>query len=115
MAKNTTNPVIFLSYNDKKLPFRVSWMAYKQFVADTGTDFSTISDNPENTEKLIWYGLVAGASWLNQELQIDKKEVEKVFDVNYEVCQDAIVDFFLATIRPMNRLTQQGQQLTEKK
>lgn len=109
MSKISIEPVIFLPYKGKKLPFRVSWMAYKQFVADTGTDFSTISDNPENTEKLVWYGLVAGAKWVNEKIQIEQAEVEMVFDQNYELCQDSIADFFLATLRPLSRMSQQSQ------
>lgn len=109
MSKNSIEPVIFLPYKGKKLPFRVSWMAYKKFVAYTGTDFSTISDNPQNTEKLVFFGLVAGAEWMGENLQIEEKDVEFVFDANYELCQDSIADFFLQTLRPLQRMSQVNQ------
>lgn len=105
MAKNAIEPVIFLPYKDKKLPFRVSWIAYKKFVSETGTDFTTFSDSPDNTEKLVLYGLIAGAEWVNEPLQIDKNEVEFVFDQNFELCQDAIADFFLINLKSIQKLT----------
>lgn len=75
--------VQYITYKEKKLPVRISYLALKKVALEKGMDLGsmdTTSLSPELMEGLLFYGLVSGAKAEGSTLTLTKEDMEDVLD-----------------------------------
>lgn len=70
----------YINFKNQKLPVRVSYYSLKQYQKETGKDLSTLDDNIENLEILLYHSLVAGHKAEDKEMTIPREDMEFVLD-----------------------------------
>ena len=70
-----------IKWNEKLIPFNVSYYALSHFQEETGANLNDIDgDNLKLLEVLVWHGIVAGYKKQNLVLDVTRQAVEWILD-----------------------------------
>ena len=84
----------FINYKGKELPIRVSYYALKQYQKETGKDISSLDDNIENLEILLYHAIVAGHKAEDKECTINRDDIELILDESMTQFNQIILNSF---------------------
>lgn len=89
--------VEYLSYKDKKLPFRISFIAIAGFQKETKLTIAALDDIGNNIfllEPLCYYALEAGYLYEGKKMDIRRQEVRQILDICWIDFTEKIYKFF---------------------
>lgn len=70
-----------IKWNEKLIPFNVSYYAIKHFQEETGAKLSDIDgENLKLLEVLVWHAIVAGYKKQNLPVEVTREDVEWILD-----------------------------------
>lgn len=70
----------FITYDEEKLPIRISYSAIKRYELETKKPIGKIDESIENLEILLYYGLMAGHKAEKKELSFEREDMEWILD-----------------------------------
>ena len=89
--------VEYLTYKDKKYPFRVNYYAIKHYQLETGKELDNVTTDIASTEILLWYALIAGHDFEDKELDLKRENMEFMLDVCLAEFNKLVLNFFPKT------------------
>lgn len=86
----------YVTYKKQQFPVRLSYRVFKGMKTDLkGLATSKLESlDPEVLETMLWYGLVSGHKYVDQELKFKKEDMEDVLDSCFDEFIKLIPQFF---------------------
>jgi hypothetical protein len=89
--------VEYVEYDDKKIPFRISYGSLSKWQDETGKsldELDQVNDNLKMIEPLFFHAVVLGCRVMNIECPYDREGLQMVLDANWLEFIESMGSFF---------------------